>query len=191
MIADMDRGRLHTGGLRAAMPILAIAAAVGAAALLAGCGKAEDQPAGKGRAARPARQPPAKDADANLGDYLSAVMAAKGRAETVAAQVHMRALYQALTAYALTHGGKYPPDLKALGDRALLRAPGSSGAAYGYIAGQSDRSPRAHVLVYEETANHGGKAIVLRVGGEVELLTSTQLRQALDATRKAIGKAPG
>ena len=182
--------RLNTPAAALATALLVLAGA----ACPGGCGSSQDEegkPAPAKRTARRARSAPApaKDQPSGVGGYLETVVGARKLAETVADKVHMRALWTSLNTHAATNGGKLPDDLKALGSRALLNAPGADGQPYRYIGGQTTAMPRKNILVYEEKPVHKGrKVLVLRLDGTIELLTPDQLRLALAKTKGRLGK---
>jgi hypothetical protein len=84
--------------------------------------------------------------------------------------------------------GRLPGDLAELGRRDLLRCPAPNGQPYEYIAGQNPTMRGANILVYEPQAAHDGKHAVLRLDGQVELLTSQQLQEELEKTRFALSR---
>ena len=68
-------------------------------------------------------------------------------------------------------------------------SPGKTGQPYEYIPGQTTAMPRANVLVYEAKAVHrGGKCLVLRVNGTVELLLLEKLNEAVAQTKRRLGQ---
>ena len=172
--------RLHTGRTGIATVLLL------AAAFVPGCRSAKPpQPRPPRR--RPARPIPAAKDALPSGGYLETVVGAKKYAETMVDKVRLKALWTSLNTRAVMSGGKFPDKLADLGDRQLTKAPGKDGQAYQYIPGQRTTSPRANVLVFEAKPVHkGGKCLVLRVGGSIELLTPQQLQQAVDETKKTL-----
>ena len=68
------------------------------------------------------------------------------------------------------------------GNTQLFRCPSPEGEQYKYIPGHGANSPDSNVVLYEPKAVHDGRAGVLRLGGQVELLTPEELQQAIDQT---------
>ena len=56
------------------------------------------------------------------------------------------------------------------------------GESYVYIPGQNSTMSPINVLVYETKPVHDGRCNVLRLGGQIELLTLEQLQQAVTKT---------
>jgi hypothetical protein len=184
MTTGPDHLRLHTHWTPMAMVSLVLLAVAAAGAT--GC-RSSDELQGTPKRARKTRKRPAPQEPGE--GYLETLVRSKKTAETTADKVHMKALSTNLTMHAVMHDGRFPAALKDLGNAALLKAPGSTGQPYRYIAGQTSAMPRTNVLVYEEKPVHqGGRCLVLRVGGTIDLLTPDQLKQAVAETQKRLGK---
>jgi hypothetical protein len=121
--------------------------------------------------------------------YTQTMIDTKYTAETVKCQTNLRAIAQNIQIYALSNEG-FPPSLQDLvqwsGSTQLFKCPSPDGGKYIYIPGQnSDMSP-ANVLVYESNPVHDGRCSVLRLGGQIELLTPEELKQALAKTQASL-----
>jgi|GEM_PF-561759 len=132
----------------------------------------------------------------NIGEagqqYSQVLVDTKYTAITVRCQTNMRTIWQNLQMYAAANG-KFPESKDALMEWSensrLFRCPATDGPEYMYIPGQNPDMPatnspagRAGVLVYEPRAVHDGRCSVLRLGGQVELLTPEELKLAVAAT---------
>jgi hypothetical protein len=69
------------------------------------------------------------------------------------------------------------------GNTQLFRCPAPDGEKYIYIPGQNGGMSPANILVYESKPVHEGRCSVLRLGGQLELLTPEELQLALEQTR--------
>ncbi|OHB77329.1 MAG: hypothetical protein A2Z25_16280 [Planctomycetes bacterium RBG_16_55_9] len=111
------------------------------------------------------------------------------RAETVKCQTNLRAIGQNIQMYAISNDA-FPPSQEALvewsGSTQLFRCPASEGESYIYLPGQTPAMPPDNVLVYEPKPVHDGRSSVLRLGGQLDLLTHEELQQALQQTRANI-----
>ncbi|MHC4753403.1 MAG: hypothetical protein ACYTFW_26515 [Planctomycetota bacterium] len=121
-----------------------------------------------------------------LGEqYTGAVVETKYKAIAVKCQTNLRAIGQNIQIYA-TSNERFPPSLKALvewsGNTQLFRCPAPAGEEYAYIPGQNGSMSPANVLLYEQKAIHNGHCSVLRLGGQLELLTPEELQQAVGRT---------
>jgi len=107
------------------------------------------------------------------------------RTEAVKCQTNLRAIGQNIQMYAISNDA-FPPSMEALvqwsGSTQLFRCPASEGESYIYIPGQNAAMPPANILVYESKPVHDGRCSVLRLGGQIELLTPEELQQALAQT---------
>ena len=127
-----------------------------------------------------------KDEEEDKG-YLGGVMDALTQAEVTAAKAHMRTLAVSLGAYA-SNNGVFPKSLddlvkaEGLSDKAI-RSIGKNPRLFSYINGQTMKSPPENVLVYDENPIYDRKCLLLRRGGEVELLGPADLREALAQTK--------
>lgn len=174
-----DRTKLHPPRPRVAMAgtaLLCLAMLAGPV----GCGSDDGAADGSQKAG--------KSGTPSGGGYLATVLRSRKTAETEMDKIHIKTLWTTLNFHAIEHEGKFPPTLKDLASSALRKAPGDDGQPYMYIPGQTDNMPRTNVLAYEETPVHNGKALVLRLGGAVELLAPEQLEQAVEETKKRLVK---
>ena len=121
--------------------------------------------------------------------YTQTMIDTKYTAETVKCQTNMRAIFQNIQMYALSNEG-YLPSLQELikwsGNTRLFQCPSPDGGKYVYIPGQNSRMSPANILLYEPEPVHDGRCSVLRLGGQIELLTPEELQQALAQTQAAI-----
>ena len=121
--------------------------------------------------------------------YTQTMIDTKYTAEAVKCQTNMRAIFQNIQMYALSNEG-YPPSLQELiqwsGNTRLFQCPSPDGGKYVYISGQNSRMSPANILLYEPEPVHDGRCSVLRLGGQIELLTPEELQQALAQTQAAI-----
>ena len=117
--------------------------------------------------------------------YSGALVDAKYSAITVKCQTNLRAIWQNLQMYVVSNE-RFPPSQAALeewsGNSQLFKCPAPDGQKYIYIPGQSGDMPPENVLVFEPKAAHDGRCNVLRLGGQIELLTPEELEKAIDAT---------
>ena len=91
---------------------------------------------------------------------------------------HLQKLRAALSSYASIHEGRFPrSDHSTDIDSTLWDLPGVAGMRYIYIAGLK-ASERQRVLVYEPNVFYGQR-LVVRVNGEITVLSSAELRRAL------------
>ena len=117
--------------------------------------------------------------------YTEVMIDTQYRAETVRCQTNLRAIWQNLQMIAVTEG-EFPSSLEALvqwsGNSRLFQCPAPEEENYVYIPGQTpDMSPQ-NVLLYEPKAVHEGRCSVLRLGGQIELLTPQELQVAVAQT---------
>jgi len=114
-----------------------------------------------------------------------ALVGTKYTAITVRCQTNMRTIWQNLQMYAAANGS-FPESRDALVEWSensrLFRCPATDGPEYVYIPGQTGDMPATNVLVYEPQAMHDGRCSVLRLGGQIELLTPEELKLAVAAT---------
>lgn len=117
--------------------------------------------------------------------YNEAMVKTTYRAETVKCQTNLRAIGQNIQMYAISND-EFPPSQEALvkwsGSTQLFRCPASEGESYIYIPGQNPGMSPENILVYEPKPVHDGRCSVLRLGGQLELLTPEELQQALTQT---------
>jgi len=121
--------------------------------------------------------------------YTQTMIDTKYTAETVKCQTNLRTIAQNIQIYALSNGG-FPPSLQALiewsGSTQLFKCPSPDAGEYVYIPGQNGDMSPSNVLLYESKPVHDGRCSVLRLGGQVELLTPEELRQALAKTQASL-----
>jgi len=121
--------------------------------------------------------------------YSDAMVQTKYNAITVKCQTNLRAIGQNIQIYAVSNEG-FPPSQEELmefsGNTQLFRCPAPDGEKYIYISGQNGGMSPANILVYEPKCVHDGRCGVLRLGGQLELLTPEELQQALEQTRASI-----
>ena len=117
--------------------------------------------------------------------YGEVMVQAKHDATSVSCQMNMRAIGQNLQMYAVSNG-TFPASLEELmefsGNTRLFKCPSPEGEQYEYIPGHSGNSPDQNIVLFEPKAVHDGRAGVLRLGGQTELLTSEELEEALALT---------
>lgn len=117
--------------------------------------------------------------------YTGTLIETRYTAETVKCQSNLRAIWQNVQMYAVTNG-TFPPSIEALkewsGNSRLFRCPARDAPEYVYIRGQNGDMPAENVLLYEPEAVHDGRCSVLRLGGQIELLTPEELRVAVART---------
>jgi hypothetical protein len=117
--------------------------------------------------------------------YGEAMVETKYRVITVKCQTNLQAIGQNIQMYAIDNE-RFPPSLEALvqwsGNTQLFLCPAPNGERYVYIPGQNGSMSPANVLLYEPKAVHDGRCSVLRLGGQLELLTPEELQQAVART---------
>ena len=121
--------------------------------------------------------------------YTQTMIDTKYTAETVKCQTNLRTIAQNIQIYAISNEG-FPSSLQDLiqwsGSTQLFKCPAPDAGEYVYIPGQrSDMSP-SNVLLYESKPVHDGRCSVLRLGGQIELLTPEELQQALAQTQASL-----
>lgn len=125
--------------------------------------------------------------------YLGALADALTQAEVTAAKINMRTLAGALGVYE-SDNGAFPISLddlvkaQGLSDK-VIRSIGKTPRPFSYIPGQTMKSRRENVLVYDENPIYDRQCLVLRVGGEVELLSPADLREALAQTKARLANS--
>lgn len=121
--------------------------------------------------------------------YTQTMIDTKFTAETVKCQTNLRAIAQNIQIYALSNEG-FPPSLGDLiqwsGSTQLFKCPAPDSGQYVYIPGQNSGMSPANVLLYESKPVHNGRCNVLRLGGQIELLTPEELQQALAQTQASL-----
>ena len=117
--------------------------------------------------------------------YGEAMVETQSKAIAVKCQTNLRTIGQNIQMYGISNEG-FPPSLEALvqwsGSTQLFRCPDPDGEQYVYIPGQNSSMSPANVLLYEPKAIHNGRCSVLRLGGQLELLTPQELQQAVART---------
>jgi len=117
--------------------------------------------------------------------YGGAMVDTKRKAVALQCQMNLNTIWQNLRIYAIEKEG-FPPSLKTLvdwgADPQLLRCPAPDGGQYLYIPGQNGNMPGQNVLVYELKAAHDGRCNLLRVNGQVDLLTPEQVQAEVNKT---------
>jgi len=117
--------------------------------------------------------------------YSGAMVDTKRKAMALQCQMNLRTIWQNLRMYAIEKES-FPPSLKTLvdwgADSQLLRCTAPDGGEYVYIPGQNGNMPGQNVLVYELKAAHDGRCNLLRVDGQIELLTPDQVQAAVTKT---------
>ena len=121
--------------------------------------------------------------------YTDTMVQTKYNAITVKCQTNLRAIGQNIQIYAVSNEA-FPVSQEDLmqfsGNTQLFRCPAPDGEKYIYIPGQNGGMPPANILVYEPKPVHDGRCGVLRLGGQIELLTPEEIQQALEQTRANI-----
>jgi hypothetical protein len=117
--------------------------------------------------------------------YTDVMIDTKYRAETVRCQTNLRAIGQNLQLYAMDNE-RFPPSLEVLiewsGSTQLFQCPAPGGEQYVYIPGQNGGMSPANILLYEPKPVHDGRCSVLRLGGQLELLSPEEVQQAVART---------
>lgn len=117
--------------------------------------------------------------------YGQAMVQAKHDATSVTCQMNMRAIGQNLQMYAISNG-TFPSSMEELidfsGSTQLFKCPSDEGQQYKYLPGQGPGSSDSNIVLFEPKAVHDGRACVLRLGGQTEMLTPEELQQAVAQT---------
>ena len=117
--------------------------------------------------------------------YTDTMVKTKYTAITVKCQMNMRTIGQNIQMYAISNGS-FPPSLEALiewsGSTQLFQCPDPEGGKYVYIPGQNSSMPPTNILLYEPRPVHDGRCSVLRLGGQIELLSPEQVQTAVAQT---------
>ncbi|HEC02751.1 MAG TPA: hypothetical protein ENI81_04350 [Phycisphaerales bacterium] len=123
--------------------------------------------------------------------YAETMVQAKHDATSVKCQMNLRTIGQNIQMYVISNG-TLPASLEELidfsGSTQLFKCPSPEGEQYKYIPGQGGNCPDSNVLLFEPKAVHDGRAGVLRLGGQVELLTPEELQQAVNQTLAGLGR---
>jgi prepilin-type processing-associated H-X9-DG protein len=117
--------------------------------------------------------------------YTEAMINTSKKATTLTCQTNMETIFKNLNIYAISNE-HFPESQQELVDfggySKLFHCPDPNGSQYVYIPGQSGDMSSTNVLVYEPKPMHDGRCNVLFLGGQIELLTPEQLKQAVEAT---------
>jgi prepilin-type processing-associated H-X9-DG protein len=118
--------------------------------------------------------------------YTEAMINTSKKATTLTCQTNMETIFKNLNIYAISNE-HFPESQQELVDfggySKLFHCPDPNGSQYVYIPGQSGDMSPSNVLVYEPKPMHDGRCNVLFLGGQIELLTPEQLKQAVEATQ--------
>lgn len=125
----------------------------------------------------------------NVGEagqqYTEAMIKTQNKAIDVKCQLNMRTIAQNIQIYALSNDS-FPPSPEALiefcGSTQLFQCPDPEGGKYIYIHGQNNNMPPTNILLYEPKPVHDGRCCVLRLNGQIELLSPEQLEEAVAQT---------
>ena len=126
----------------------------------------------------------------NLGEtgtqYAKTLTDSREMSTSLQCQVNLRTIWQDLRIYTIREGG-FPTSLEELaewrGSSQLLYCPASQGQPYAYIPGQNESMSSENVLVYELKAVHDGRYSILRLNGQIELLTLQEIQVAITETQ--------
>ena len=117
--------------------------------------------------------------------YGETMVQAKHEATSVKCQMNLRAIGQSLQMYAISNA-TYPASLEELvdftGNTRIFKCPSPEGEQYEYIPGHGGNASDQNIVLYEPKAVHDGRAGVLRLGGQIELLTPEELEKAVAQT---------
>ena len=118
--------------------------------------------------------------------YLGTVVHARTIGQALKDRINAVRTLNALKAYAVTHGDRFPASLEDLaedspGMEGVLTAGGRQ--RFAYIAGLSPRDT-SRAIIYETTIDQDGNRYVGRVNGSVELISD-------EALQAELGVAPG
>ncbi len=117
--------------------------------------------------------------------YTDAMIQTKHKAMIISCQSNMQAIWQNLQIYVVSNGS-FPRSQQEFvqwgGNPRLFHCPDPNGPEYVYIPGQNQDTSPDNILVYEPEPVHDGRCNVLRLGGQIELLTPQELQAALAQT---------
>jgi prepilin-type processing-associated H-X9-DG protein len=117
--------------------------------------------------------------------YSGAMVDTKRKAAALQCQMNLHTIRRNLRMYSIEKES-FPPSLKTLvdwgADSQLLYCTVPDGQEYVYITGQNENMPGQNVLVYEQKGAHDGRCNVLRVDGQIDLLTPEQVQAAVTKT---------
>lgn len=118
--------------------------------------------------------------------YGEAMVDTKRKAVVLQCQLNLRSIWQNLRAYEIENES-FPPSLEALvqwgTNPQLLQCPAVDKQTYTYIPGQHGNMYGGNVLIYESTAAHEGRCNLLRMDGQIELLTPEQVQAEVSKTQ--------
>jgi hypothetical protein len=124
-------------------------------------------------------------------EYTEGMIRTQNKAITVTCQTNLRAIGQNIQIYAISNDS-FPPSLEALiefsGTTQLFQCPDPEGGKYVYIPGQNNNMPPTNILVYEPKPVHDGRCNVLRLNGQIELLSPEEVQQAVEQTLASLRK---
>jgi len=123
------------------------------------------------------------------GSYARQTIKSKDRAEIVTGAADLVSVYKSMQIYASMNDGKFPESPEELIraaslPRGLVFTPSRpfDDHQYIYLGGQDESMPASNILLYQANMTPGGKCQVLRLNGQVEMLTYEQVRAAIDRT---------
>lgn len=118
--------------------------------------------------------------------YGEALVDTRRQALAIECQINLRSIWQNLRAYAVENES-FPPSLETFeqwgANSRLLHCPIPDGQRYVYIPGQNEDTAGNNVLVYEPKAAHEGRCNLLRLDGQIELLTPEEVQAAVTKTQ--------
>ena len=128
----------------------------------------------------------------NLGragrEYGRGMVSSRDRAVSIACQANLRTIWQFLQ-LEVASKGRFPASLDALGEigggSEVLHCPTSASLRYVYVRGQSPDGPGSNIIVFEPEGVHDGRCCVLRVSGQIEMLTPEEVQAVLAEMRDA------
>lgn len=131
----------------------------------------------------------------NIGEagqqYTEGMIKTQNKAVAVKCQLNMRTISQNIQMYAMSNDS-FPPSLEALiefcGSTQLFQCPDPEGGKYVYIPGQNNSMPPTNILLYEPKPVHDSRCCVLRLNGQIELLSPEQLEEAVAQTQAIFRK---
>ncbi len=123
--------------------------------------------------------------------YTEHVLDSRKIARRTVELANLTGIHRAIQQFAMMNGGEFPASKDQLASecgvhREIFADENPTGAGVEYIPSQNERMPKSNILLYEPKARRDGTHQVLRLGGEVEMLTSEQLQTALEQTRKQL-----
>jgi hypothetical protein len=122
--------------------------------------------------------------------YTDTMVTTQNKALAINCHTNLRSIWQSIQTYAVTNE-QFPSSQQELirwvGDSRVFRCPASDPPVeYVYVPGQSPSMPADNILVYEPEPVHDGRCSVLRLGGQIELLTPEELQAALARMRQSL-----